>query len=125
MGSGKRMIASTEKQPYEAAYAFDPNSKFANSRIKGGDPALYTKKSVTFRRWRHLKTDSIKNPFLSVMTAKIGSPRRCFHDKGRPIQPSFTAWSSQIINQPLVQKPPIWVWYHSLEQLLILWSEVA
>jgi len=37
------MIASTGKQPHEAANAFDPNSKFANSKIKGGDP-LYTKK---------------------------------------------------------------------------------
>jgi hypothetical protein len=101
------------------------NSKFANSKIKGSIPALYTKKSAAFPKMATLKTDSIKNPFLSVMIAKIGSPRRCFRDKGRPIQPSFTARSSQITNQPLVQKSPVWVWYHGLEHLLILCSEVA
>jgi hypothetical protein len=55
MGSGKRMIASTGKQPHEAAYAFDPNSKFANSNIKGGDPALYTQKECHFPKMATLK----------------------------------------------------------------------
>jgi hypothetical protein len=43
------------KRPHEAANAFDPNSKFANSKSRGGDPALFTQKERHFPKMTTLE----------------------------------------------------------------------